>query len=233
MHLFQALYGRRPWVVPEDEESVVDFCRQNGKLRTLKKKELLHFGEEDSVYLIDDGLLATLPVLDGEYVYVCGLFGPRTVLGSVRAIRHRHGRMSIRAVAMSDARVYKIGIHEYLDFLEADTELLHRVTVNALEKSECQLEGLMINDVRRINQRLILLFEALLSSADVIDRKDRWGRLPWSLTVTDLASIVHAPRESVSRQISKWQREGRLQKENFELWIDLEALSSDMQGLAW
>lgn len=203
------------------------------KLNPLKKKELLHFGEEDSVYLIEEGLLATLPIWDGEYVQVCGLFGPKTVLGSVRAIRHRHARMSIRAMAMSDARVYKMGIREYLDFLEADPELLHRVTVNALEKSECQLEGLMINDLRRIDHRLMLLFEVLISSAAGIDRKDRLIRLPWALTVTDIASIVHAPRESVSRQLSKWQREGRVQKENVNLWIDLEALGRDMQGFEW
>lgn len=83
----QLVYGRRPWLVPGEAPFLVKFFEENGEEILLRHGESLPLGRKNTLYLIEEGLIASVPLYQGGTSRLCGLFGPKTVLGLVMALR--------------------------------------------------------------------------------------------------------------------------------------------------
>ena len=69
--------------------------------------ESLPLGRKNTLYLIEEGLIASVPLYQGGTSRLCGLFGPKTVLGLVMALRDsgdNHHSMALSARALTNTR---------------------------------------------------------------------------------------------------------------------------------
>ena len=81
LDVFPCVYGSVPWLVPPDEPESVAFLREHGTPVVFERGESVFFGEKQLVFLIESGLVATLPGRAAGYRRAVGLFGPQTILG--------------------------------------------------------------------------------------------------------------------------------------------------------
>lgn len=99
LNVFPCVYGSVPWLVPPDESEAVAFLREHGTPVVYERGESVFFGEKQLVFLIESGLVATLPGRAADYRRTVGLFGPHTILGAVRA----RARLARDAARRADA----------------------------------------------------------------------------------------------------------------------------------
>lgn len=212
---FQPHYGHRPWLTICDAPQTGEFFKANGGAFGLARGESLDFGRGHFVFWIERGLIATFPFETMSEPVVMGLFGPRTVLGSVMVLSRRENRMAIAARALADVSGWKLSASVFRDWALGDPERAQEFFCNCVGKTECQLEGSVANDLLTVPGRLALLFQTLLQGAGLDWRREESYplELPWPLTVTDLASIVHAERSRVSAAVSRFTRAGILGRE--------------------
>ena len=79
-----------------------------------------------------------------------------------------------------------------------------------------QLEGVLVNDLCTVPDRVLLAIEVLAQAAGV--RLDGGSAaLPWDITVTEISQIVHAERGMVSKAVSALIAQGIVEKDGRRL----------------
>ena len=212
----QLVYGRRPWLVPGEAPFLVKFFEENGEEILLRHGESLPLGRKNTLYLIEEGLIASVPLYQGGTSRLCGLFGPKTVLGLVMALRDsggNHHSMALSARALTNTRALCISCFTFSEWFDqqplSSKEEIYR---NAISKTESQLEGVFVNDLYPVAERLLwalaVLSDPQLDSASGEKTQDGWHTLASGITLSDIANLTHANREMVSRAFAEFQREG-------------------------
>ena len=85
-----------------------------------------------------------------------------------------------------------------------------------IAKAECQLEGVLVNDLCSVPDRVLLALDVLAQAAGVRLDGER-AALPWDITVTEISQIVHAERGMVSKAVSALIAQGVVEKEGRRL----------------
>ncbi len=226
LEVFPCVYGSVPWLVPPDEPESVAFLREHGTPVVFERGESVFFGEKQLVFLIESGLVATLPGRAAGYRRAVGLFGPQTILGAVRAL----GRgMPLDARTLTHVSARSLPIGDFLAAVEAKPELHIRMLQNCVRKTENQIEGVIMNDLLPVGVRLLVLLEVLMRAGDAPAVPEAgFVPLPFEVTVSDLATIVHATREMTSRLLSDAVRDGVLQKKGRHLYVDRQRVTQEI-----
>lgn len=225
------VYCERPWLVSVDEPEVAAYFRAEGALELFPVGADIAFGRERRLYFIENGLVATIPEPGVGIARVVGLFGANTTLGLVRALRRGGGRMKLRAVTLSAVRTKTIPLDVFDDWLASQpVELRMRVLQNCISKSECQLEGVLVNDLQSVNARLLWLVETLFVAA-ARPLEPGFAPLPWPITISTLSMMAHTTREMASRGISEWCREGVFKREGRRLLVDRTRLKVALEAV--
>ena len=222
MEALPCVYGPRPWLVAADEPETAAYFREHGRAEVFQPGTVLPFGREDVIYFIEHGLIATVPTRDGSLTRIAGLFGAETTLGLVRVLRGGYRKMRLYATALSkiSARVASIG--DFLNwFSRLDAEVRIRILQNCISKTECHLEGVFVNDLQPVNMRLLWIFEILFQAANA-PLAPGFVPLPWPITISSVAMIIHTTREMASRGISEWCRAGVMKRDGRRLLVDRE-----------
>lgn len=215
---YSPVYGVRPWLVCEDLPEVAALFRTEGTPFEVSRRTIIDLGQDASVYWIEDGMIGTYPAADGSWSYIAGLFGPNTVLGSVRALGHPGKKMALIASAFCDVRGYRLPTAQYRAWVAADPIRNREMLENCIGKTECQLEGSFVSGTCLVPERLLQAFRVLFAAARIPDDAE-FAELPWNFSVTDLSQLVHAERGMVSRAISAWVRLGLCEKRGRHLYI--------------
>lgn len=228
------VYGNLPWLVPMMPENVAVFFKENGILVYLKHGETIPFGPTQKLYFVEKGLLCSLPLHQGDNTHVCGLFSQGTLLGGVMALRSPgigHLRsMSIFGRALVATRVREITLDLFTDwFLSQPFEHQRQLYQIAIAMTECQLEGVFINDRNPVYVRLLWALEVLGQCAVRLD-KDSFV-IPGGITLSDIAQIVHTNREMVSRAFSEAQRNEITVRRGRELVVNEKRLLLALDAL--
>ena len=219
--VFGTIYGPLPWLVPPDEEELQDFFRKEGAPFEFKHRSVEPFGYKRELFLIEEGLVATIPQRRGGDLRVSGLFGINTVLGAVSAVRHGNRPQFLEAIALTEVRGRTVELNRFLHWFEVQSsEIRDRIYKNPIEKTECQLDGVFVNDRYPIGLRFLLLLEVLYFAAGKSEFSSDYEPLPWQLALSEMAMVIHTSREMVSRACSEWIVEGTVKKVGRKLFVN-------------
>ena len=230
MDEFPCVYGPRPWLVSADEPEVIAYFRENGRAETLAAGTLIPFGTERKLYFIEHGLVATVPERGGEMPCIVGLFGVDTTLGLVRVLRGKsRAYMHLCATTLSEVQVRTASqeaFGEWFGSLEPDVRI--RILQNCISKSECHLEGVFVNDLQPVNLRLLRIVDILFQAANA-PLTAGYVSLPWPITISTIAMMIHTTREMASRGVSEWCRSGVMKRVGRRILVDREALAKTLR----
>ena len=203
---YAPIYGRNPWLMVEDADEVADFFRNSGT-----PFDIVHFGSQPHVYWIESGLVASSATTDVDKVRWIGLFSRRTLLGSVRAIGHGKAAITLMATAVTDVSGFAIPLELYARWVSENPERERAMLLNCIAKSECQVEGDLVNDLCSVDDRVEIAVAVLFRAAGITEAQLP-AALPWDIPVSDIASLVHAERAMTSRAVGRMVSSGLLER---------------------
>lgn len=216
------VYSDSPWLLPPDPASTAAIFRRLGKPVLLKARSLVNFGASNKVYLLESGIIATFAGGVGHYERMAGFFTAGCSLGAVKAMTHRGSPMSLQARVYREARALAIDSSQFMRELERDPKVFAETALNFVQKNEATMDGLFLNDLLKIPERLSRMI-ALLFQMDGRPLGTDCQPLPDCFTVTDLAMMIHATRVAVSQTLSRWAKEGLIQSQDGQ-WLFNERL---------
>ena len=225
--IYSPVYGRQPWLMTEDSSEIADFFKTVGLPFLSRRRDIINLGHEHRVFWIEAGLLATSPTVVDQNQRLIGLFSRNTLLGGVRTVGHPGETMSLVATALTDTHGYAVSSATYRQWLSEDPKREKSVLLNCIAKSECQLEGVLFNDLCPVDYRVEVAIAMLFKAANV-SMLSLPTILPWEITVTDIAFLVHAERAMVSKAIAKLINKGVIDKSGRHLM--LRQLSKEIQS---
>ena len=208
---YTPIYGRNPWLMVEDSDEVADFFKTSGRTFFSRRRDIVHFGDSPHVYWIESGLAASSATTGIEKLRWIGLFARRTLLGSVRAIGHNQADMTLMATALVDTCGYAVPLELYTRWAAESPERERALLVNCIAKAECQVEGVLVNDLCSVDDRVEIAVAVLFRAAGITEQQLP-ATLPWDISVSDIASLVHAERAMTSRAVSRMAAEGLLER---------------------
>ena len=244
---YAPIYGRNPWLMVEDADEVADFFRNSGTPFVSHRRDIVHFGSQPHVYWIESGLVASSATTDVDKVRWIGLFSRRTLLGSVRAIGHGKAGMTLMATAVTDVSGFAVPLELYARWVSENPERERAMLLNCIAKSECQVEGVLVNDLCSVDDRVEIAVAVLFRAAGITEAQLP-AALPWDIPVSDIASLVHAERAMTSRAVGRMVSSGLLERSGrtfvlkavppaARLWWDASApplvLSPSRNGGTW
>lgn len=154
---------------------------------------------------------ATAATTDVDKVRWIGLFSRRTLLGSVRAIGHGKAAMTLMATAVTDVSGFAIPLELYARWVSENPERERAMLLNCIAKSECQVEGVLVNDLCSVDDRVEIAVAVLFRAAGITEAQLP-AALPWDIPVSDIASLVHAERAMTSRAVGRMVSSGLLER---------------------
>lgn len=225
--IYTPVYGRQPWLMTQDSAEIALFFKTVGNPFLTRRRDVINLGHEHRVFWIESGLLATSPTVVDQNQRLIGLFSRNTLLGGVRTVGHPGEIMSLVATALADTHGYAVPSVIYRQWLSEDAEREKSVLRNCIAKSECQLEGVLVNDLCPVDYRVEVAVAMLFKAAGV-SMLSLPAILPWEITVTDIAFLVHAERAMVSKAIAKLVKKGVVDKSG--RYFCLRRLSMEIQS---
>ncbi len=206
-----SIYSDRSWLF-DAAPSSVERLFTDAPVKTIPARTRLPFGDTHMVALIERGLFATYAGFQGEFRLLTGLFGPRTILGGIKALTHAGRRMPLSLRTLCDTTVRTIDAVRFREALAADKSLENDVLSYFLVMHERQIDGLLVMEYLPLADRLAMLVETLYFAMGV-EPSATPVELPLSLNASDLADMLRAERASVSRVLSRWGRAGIFRRE--------------------
>ena len=160
------------------------------------------------------------PGADGREV-IFNTLGPGDIFGEVALLDG--GERSADATAVTDTEVLVIERRNFLPFLERHPPVATKLLIALcakLRRTTEQVEDLALLDLPA------RLAKKLLSLAEAYGRKTPQGRLiEAKLSQGELAKLLATSRESVNKQLARWQREGIVRiTEGAIILVDEDAL---------
>lgn len=208
--------GNMPWLQPlfASSDSV-----------TLKAGTETLLGAERSVFLIEQGLIATFAVCESFPERMTALFGVGAVLGGFMAVLHPDKTKPLTARVLTDTVLRPLSADTFRTFLADDLTIENRTVTALLAQHECAMEGLLLNSLLPVPLRTARLIETLYRAAGQ-NLNDELTELPYPVTVSELAAMAHAARAVVSRTLSSWIDAGVCRKTGRHLWFTRGILGS-------
>jgi len=188
------------------EEALVELAKRAAPIVYPQSSFLFHQGEPAAhVYIVTAGEVAIVSPARGGSEQVHRIIGPGQLFGELALLSG--GRRTAGARATSASTVWAIERDAFWAFLDATPPAqaaLLRLVVSLLADREAMIDDLLSLDVRG------RLAKALLTLADRHGRRQGQGQvtIPVHLTHRDLAGMVGASRENVSRALAAFRRRG-------------------------
>ncbi len=169
-------------------------------------------GEEArTLYLICDGYLKLIASNSNQREMIVRLAGPGAILGLYAAFAH--SLYEVSAKSLTAVHLRHIERNRFIDFLRNHKEAQLRAV-----EGICQAYALTLQQASRIAMMETVatrLGRLLLELAHQIGEEDEQGELSFPLLLTreEIASMTGATRETVTRTLIKFRRQG---------WISIE-----------
>ena len=135
----------------------------------------------------------------------------RGLLGSVRAIGHGKAAMTLMATAVTDVSGFAVPLELYARWVSENPERERAMLLNCIAKSECQVAGVLVNDLCSVDDRVEIAVAVLFRAAGITEAQLP-AALLWDTPVSDIASLVHAERAMTSRAVGRMVSSGLLER---------------------
>lgn len=200
------LLGRTRVFEDGHEEALAKLAADTAPIQYPSGSFLFHQGEPAGhIYIVTDGEVAIVSPARGGSEQVHRIIGPGQLFGELALLSS--GRRTAGARATRPSTVWAIDRDAFWAFLDATPaaqSALLRQVVALLADREAMIDDLLSLDVRG------RLAKALLGLAERHGKPDGSGGvlIPVRLTHRDLAGMVGASRENVSRALVAFRRRG-------------------------
>ena len=216
-------YSDSPWLIRGTMPWLQPLFRSATPI-TLKTGTEMILGSERSVFLIEQGLIATFAVCASLPERMTALFGEGAILGGFMAVLHPGETKSLTARILTDTVLRPLPADTFRAFLTNDLTIENRTVTALLKQHECAMEGLLLNSLLPVPLRTARLIETLYHAAGQ-DLTEELTQLPYPITVSELATMAHAARAVVSRTLSGRIAAGTCGKNGRQLWFTRGILS--------
>jgi CRP/FNR family transcriptional regulator len=183
-------------------EAEIEQISRELKMRHCRAHELIYEGAPERVYLLKTGRVRLFHLSpEGKDVTTAmlepgQLFGLSALFGG--------GNEDLSAVALEDAYICEAGGQDFLSILARHPLMMAKVMM-AMAKQMFRLERTIEGLAREpVDSRLARLVVDMLGTAE----KSPDGQLLPALSREEMAKIAITTRESVSRTLSAWSKEG-------------------------
>lgn len=188
--------------LPENELQAI--ARLAMMRRVARNSSIVRAGEHtDFVYLVLAGSLKVLVTDEEGREVIFGMLGPGELFGEM-AVLDDHPR-SATVIAVSASQLVVIGKGDFKRLLQERFELSQYIIRNLtqrLRKADRKIETLALMDVYGRVARLLLDMAENVNGEQVVTRK---------ITKVDIAKMIGATREMVSRVMNDLRREGLIE----------------------
>lgn len=118
---------------------------------------------------------------------------------------------SSATTAVTDVSGFAIPLELYARWVSENPERERAMLLNCIAKSECQVEGVLVNDLCSVDDRVEIAVAVLFRAAGITEAQLP-AALPWDIPVSDIASLVHAERAMTSRAVGRMVSSGLLER---------------------
>ena len=215
-----------PWVMPKEPEEIQRIFREHGRLVHFSQGKLLaHGGPAGNICLVTQGTV-TFGYYDRQDHYqVFNLILPGRTIGDLESLDVSSFPIIARCIRPTTLLV--VDRATWLAQLRASAATMEVYALSANRKHQCTMEGMICNYTLPLEERLRLLFYALIT-AHYSPKEEGWNPCPVALTVTEIAQVVACNRSWVSRTLSRWISGGLAKKDGRILLLSSRLL----EGLA-
>ena len=165
---YAPIYGRNPWLMVEDADEVADFFRNSGTPFVSHRRDIVHFGSQPHVYWIESGLVASSATTDVDKVMDRPLLSQDAARQRARH-RSRQGSMTLMATAVTDVSGFAVPLELYARSVSENPERERAMLLNCIAKSECQVEGVLVNDLCSVDDRVEIAVAVLFRAAGITE----------------------------------------------------------------
>ncbi len=106
---------------------------------------------------------------------------------------------------------FAVPLELYARWVSENPERERAMLLNCIAKSECQVEGVLVNDLCSVDDRVEIAVAVLFRAAGITEAQLP-AALPWDIPVSDIASLVHAERAMTSRAVGRMVSSGLLER---------------------
>ncbi|MBI4569316.1 MAG: Crp/Fnr family transcriptional regulator [Planctomycetes bacterium] len=197
-------------------ESLANVARILRRERYAKGRYLFREHEQgDTLYIVSSGLVRIEQASPSGRVKTLALFQPGSVFGEM-AVLDQDTR-SASAIAAEEAEIFVIGKQDFQEMLRQNPQMtmnILRVLCDRLRAANAQIQDLTFKSLPgRISSTIAKLAEKFgVAVADGVMINVR-------LTQQELADLVGTNRESVSKAISAYRKEGSVRVEDQKIVV--------------
>ena len=189
--------------MPED---TLQAMARRARMRSVARgASVVHADERtDFVYLILSGNLKALATDEDGREVIFGILGPGELFGEMGVLDDE--ARSATVIAMVPSQLVVIGKSDFRRFLQENAEASYHVMrnlVQRLRRANRKIESLALLDVYGRVARLLLDMAQTVNGVRVVTPK---------IAKTDIAKMVGASREMVSRVMSDLQHQGLIEE---------------------
>lgn len=175
-------------------------------MRRMPRKGIVVHAEDriDFVYLILSGTLKAVATDEEGREVIFGLLGPGELFGEMGVLDDNP--RSATVIALSPVQLVVIGKSDFKRFLQDSSEVSYQIMrnlVHRLRRADRKIESLALMDVYGRVARLLLDMSETVNGEKIVARK---------LPKVEIAKMVGASREMVSRVMMDLQREGLIEQ---------------------
>jgi len=158
----------------------------------------------DSIYHINDGYVKMVRYLENGDERIIGILGPGDYLALLGVLQNKENYLAT-AIAITKIEVKKISRNEVINAYQKCDSFKERCLNCAVTRSNLFKDYLIQSANIDVKERVINTLKILFEKFGYIDDSQQILDLPFSKTV--LANIIGIRRETLSRVLSKLQKE--------------------------
>ena len=213
------IFTAYPYISPREPEKIARWIREHGQRREVARGEVLKYGgEANRLFLVEEGLCAFYVAEQTGVATIMSLLPPGRTIGDMTTTAN--AQCNVLSRALSPSVVYVCSPAAYREMLLADPQVMALKLSHAILKEESTLEGMVANFTRPPEERLKMLFRAMLLESD---SKEEWQLIPYRLSAQVIGEVIHLQRQTVSALESRLVREGVLKKAGRDRWVKVAA----------
>ena len=197
IHLFSSL---------TDEE--LHHIRDKISLKRYKKNEVIFLEEDTNEYMY--------MILNGKVKVVQTTEGGKEILLAVHHSGEFFGEMSLidgktspaTVIATEDSNIAILSKREFHSLLKTQKKILDTLLLILCARLRESWEKIQLLNLKNASQRIKILL--LMLSDKYGEKTDEGVTLPMKLTHQEIAEMTGMTRETVTRVIDRWQRDGEI-----------------------
>ena len=221
--MFKHVYSDSPWLIPQDCPELVSLFMEKGRPVTFASRKIFHFGDKRYAYLIEKGLVATYAGSIGKFERLICIFQPGTVFGAEKSLKGEFSTKPLIAKTLLPVQARMLDAAAFKSELATNPELALLAMRNFLAHDDAKVEGLLMNDLLTVPQRVALMVDTLFKGAGH-PLSEMKMRLPLAVTVTEFSRLIHCDRAVLSRTLKAMAGEGLLEIRGAGYFFDRNVL---------